>query len=176
MHEQLLTRQTVFAGRLLTVYRDEVLLPDGRRRMREVVHHPGAVAVLPVLPDGRLVLVEQYRHAVGRTLLEVPAGTREPDESAEACAARELEEETGYRAGVLRELIRFAVSPGWTDEELMIFVAQDLEPGAARPRDDERVTVHALTEEEALAAIRRGAICDAKSLIALLGYFGWKLV
>ena len=176
MHEQLLTRQTVFAGRLLTVYRDEVLLPDGRRRMREVVHHPGAVAVLPVLPDGRLVLVEQYRHAVGRTLLEVPAGTREPDESAEACAGRELEEETGYRAGVLRELIRFAVSPGWTDEELMIFVAQDLEPGAARPRDDERVTVHALTEEEALAAIRRGAICDAKSLIALLGYFGWKLV
>jgi len=175
MHERLLQRETVFTGRLLAVYRDEVALPDGQRRVRELVHHPGAVAILPIRRDGRIVLVEQYRHAVGRTLLEVPAGTREPGESAAGCAARELEEETGYRAGTLRELIRFAVSPGWTDEELVVFVAEELTRHSARPAEDERLTVHELTPEEAFAAIRRGEICDAKSLIALLGYFGWKL-
>ncbi len=175
MSERLLRRETVFAGRLLAVYRDEVVLPDGQRRIREVVHHPGAVAVLPVRKDGRVVLVEQYRHAVGQTLLEVPAGTREPGETVEACAARELEEETGYRAGRLRELVRFAVSPGWTDEELVVFVAEELIPTRARPADDERLTVRELAPEEALAAVRAGRIRDAKSLIALLGYFGWKL-
>ncbi len=175
MSERLLRRETVFAGRLLAVYRDEVLLPDGQRRIREIVHHPGAVAVLPVREDGSVVLVEQYRHAVGQTLLEVPAGTREPGETAEVCAARELEEETGYRAGRLRELVRFAVSPGWTDEELVVFVAEELIPTRAHPADDERLTVRELAPEEALAAVRVGRIRDAKSLIALLGYFGWKL-
>ncbi|MCX7622241.1 MAG: NUDIX hydrolase [Thermomicrobium sp.] len=175
MEERLLSRKVVFSGRLLNVYLDEVLLPNGARRVREVVHHPGAVAVLPILDDGRVVLVEQYRHAVGRTLLEVPAGTLEPGEMAESCAARELEEETGYRAGQLRELLRFLVSPGWTDEELVVFVAEQLESRAARPAEDERLTVRVLEPEEVVAAVRGGAIRDAKSLIAVLAYFGWSL-
>lgn len=175
MQEQLLHREVVFAGRLITVYRDDVVLPDGQRRVREIVHHPGAVAVLAVKGDGRVVLVRQYRHAIGRMSLELPAGTLEPGESPEACARRELEEETGYRAGVLRELVRFAVSPGWTDEELVVFIAEELELSEPHPAADERLSVVELTTDEVRFALVRGEICDAKSLIGLLGYFGWQL-
>lgn len=175
MQEQLLHREVVFAGRLITVYRDDVVLPDGQQRVREIVHHPGAVAILAVKGDGRVILVRQYRHAIGRMSLELPAGTLEPGESPEACARRELEEETGYRAGVLRELVRFAVSPGWTDEELVVFIAEKLELSQPRPAADERLSVVELTTDEARLAIARGEISDAKSLIGLLGYFGWQL-
>lgn len=171
--ERRLHREVVFRGRLLEVRRDEVLLPDGRRSVREIVHHPGAVAILPLHRDGRVVLVRQFRYAVGRWLLEVPAGTREPGESPESCARRELEEETGYRAETLRELISFFVSPGWTDEELVVFVAEGLEWRGARPAADERVQVVELPPEEIRQAIRRKEIQDAKTLIALLAYFGW---
>lgn len=168
--------ETIFQGRLLLVRRDEVVLPDGSHSIREVVHHPGAVAILPVQDDGRVVLVQQYRHAVRRMLLEVPAGTREPHETPEACAARELEEETGYRATEMRLLTRFFVSPGWTDEELSVYVAEGLERGTPRPARDERVKVVILSPDEAYDAVRRGDICDAKSVVALLAFFGWKLV
>jgi ADP-ribose pyrophosphatase len=159
--------ETVFAGRLLQVSRDHVLLADGRRAIREVAHHPGAVAILPIRDDGRIVFVRQYRYAVGKTLLEIPAGTRE---------ANEEPDETGYRAGRLRELIRFYVSPGWTDEQLVVFVAEALSAGAAHPAGDERLQVVELAPEEAREALRTGSICDAKSVIALLGYFGWTLL
>ncbi|MCS7050250.1 MAG: NUDIX hydrolase [Thermomicrobium sp.] len=175
MREQLLTRATVYSGRLVRVHRDEVLLPDGQVRVREVVHHPGAVAILAVTEPERVILVRQYRHAIGRVTLELPAGTLEEGERPEDCALRELEEETGYRAGRLRELIRFAVSPGWTDEQLVVFIAEHLEAQAARPAEDERVTVVELHPEEARAAIQRGDICDAKSLIGLMAYYGWRL-
>jgi len=168
--------ETVFAGRLLQVSRDHVLLADGRRAIREVAHHPGAVAILPIRDDGRIVFVRQYRYAVGKTLLEIPAGTREANEEPDACALRELEEETGYRAGRLRELIRFYVSPGWTDEELVVFVAEALSAGAAHPAGDERLHVVELAPDEAREALRTGSICDAKSVIAVLGYFGWMLL
>lgn len=137
--EETVSSQRMFDGRLIGVRVDTVRLPDGSERRREVAEHPGAVAILPVLPGGELVLIRQYRHAVGRPLLEVPAGTREPDESTEACARRELAEETGYRGGRVRELVRFYVSPGWANEELVTYVATDLEPGSARPEDDERL-------------------------------------
>ncbi len=175
MQEQLIHREVVFAGRLITVYRDAVVLPDGEERVREIVHHPGAVAILAIKDDGCVVLVRQYRHAIGRMSLELPAGTVEPGESPEVCALRELEEETGYRARGLRELVRFAVSPGWTDEELVVFIAEELELGKPRPATDERLSVVELTANEVRAAIARGEISDAKSLIGLLGYFGWQL-
>lgn len=174
--EELISSETRFAGTLLHLRVDTVRLPDGRLRRREVVEHPGAVAVLPVLPSGEIVLVRQYRHAVGRTLLEVPAGTREPDEPPEACARRELLEETGYEAGALRELARFYVSPGWASEELIVYLATDLVARQARPADDEQLAVERVAPEQVPELIRRRDIADAKTLIAVLGYLGLRLV
>jgi 8-oxo-dGTP pyrophosphatase MutT (NUDIX family) len=119
--------------------------------------------------------VRQYRHAVGRTLLEVPAGTREPDESTEACAHRELAEETGYRARDLRELVRFFVSPGWANEELVAYVATNLEPGAPRPEDDEQLDVVTVRPDDVPGLVASGEIGDAKTIIALLAHHGQPL-
>lgn len=174
--EILVSSDTAFEGRLLRLRVDTVRLPSGQVSRREIVEHPGAVAVLPVLPSGEIVLVRQYRHAVGRTLLEVPAGTREPDEPSEACARRELLEETGYEAGTLRELARFYVSPGWASEELIVYLATDLVARQARPADDERVVVERVAPEQVPELIRRRDIGDAKTLIAVLGYLGLRLV
>ncbi|HUZ02507.1 MAG TPA: NUDIX hydrolase [Thermomicrobiaceae bacterium] len=173
--EEMVDSRREFDGKLIRVRVDTVRLPDGSERRREVAEHPGAVAILPVLPGGELVLVRQYRYAVGRTLLEVPAGTREPDESTEACAHRELAEETGFRASNLRELVRFYVSPGWATEELVAYVASDLEPGEARPEDDERLEVVAVRPEEVSDLIARGEIGDAKTIVALLAHLGLRL-
>ena len=173
--EEAVDSQRVFDGRLIRVRVDTVRLPDGSERRREVVEHPGAVAILPVLPGGELVLVRQYRHAVGRTLLEVPAGTREPDESTESCAYRELAEETGYRASSLRELIRFYVSPGWANEELVTYVVTDLQPGDPRPEDDERLEIVPVRPEDVPGLINRGEIGDAKTIIALMAHLGLRL-
>ncbi|HET9014713.1 MAG TPA: NUDIX hydrolase [Thermomicrobiaceae bacterium] len=167
--------ERVFDGRLIGVRVDTVRLPDGSLRQREVAEHPGAVAILPVLPEGEVVLVRQYRHAVGRTLLEVPAGTREPDERTDACARRELAEETGYRAGSLRELVRFYVSPGWANEELVVYVATDLTAGEARPEDDERLEVVPVRPEDVPPLIAAGEIGDAKTIVALTAYLGMRL-
>ncbi|MDI3340840.1 MAG: NUDIX hydrolase [Sphaerobacter sp.] len=173
--EAVVRSERPFSGRLIRVRVDTVRLADGSERQREVVEHPGAVGILPVLNDGALVLVRQYRHAVGRTLLEIPAGTREPGEDAEACAHRELAEETGYRAGELRELVRFYVSPGWADEELIVYLADDLEPGSAHPAEDERLSLVEVRPEEVGRLIRQGQIADSKTIVALLAYLGLPL-
>mgnify|MGYP001050168324 CR=1 FL=1 len=170
--EERVTSEVAFAGTLLRLRVDTVRLPNGEVGRREVVEHPGAVAVLPVLSSGELVLVRQYRYAVERILLEVPAGTRQPGESPEQCARRELLEETGYQAEALRELARFYVSPGWTNEELVIYVATGLVAGKAAPTDDERIEIERARPEHVVELIRQGWIADAKSLVAVLGYLG----
>jgi ADP-ribose pyrophosphatase len=174
--EQLVTSEVAFSGALLRLRVDTVRLPDGRLGRREVVEHPGAVAVLPVLPSGELILVRQYRYAVGRLLLEVPAGTREPEEPAEVCARRELLEETGYRAAALQELARFYVSPGWANEELVIYVATGLVASEAAPSSDERIVIERVSPDRVVELIRQGAIADAKTLVAVLGYLGVHLL
>lgn len=173
--ETVVRSERPFDGKLIRVRVDTVRLPDGRERQREVVEHPGAVGVLPVLTDGTLVLVRQYRHAIGRALLEIPAGTREPGEDAETCARRELAEETGYQTEALWELVRFYVSPGWADEELIVYVADDLQPGAMHPADDERLEVVPVRPDEVPGLIARGEIADSKSVVALLAYLGLRL-
>lgn len=173
--EELVSSEMRFVGRLLRLRVDTVRLANGRLSQREVVEHPGAVAVLPVLSSGELVLVRQYRHAVGRTLLEVPAGTREPDETPEACARRELIEETGYEARVLQELTRFYVSPGWANEELIVYVATGLMRGSAYPAEDERIAVVPVSPDDVLELVRLRQIADAKTLVAVLGYLGLRL-
>ena len=154
---------------------DGVQLPDGGRAEREVVRHPGASAVLPVFAAGgegrwqpSVLLVEQYRYAAGRWLLEIPAGTLEPGEDAGACARRELREETGLRGGELRSLGTVYTSPGFTDEVVHLFVATDAERGEPSPEVGETLRCRELALTEALERVERGEIADAKTVCALL--------
>jgi ADP-ribose pyrophosphatase len=134
----------------------------------EVILHPGAAVILPLLPDDRIVFIRNFRLALGRELLELPAGTIDPPEPAERTAARELEEETGYRAGRLEPLAAFYTMPGLCDELMHAFVASELVAGAPRTEANERIRVEILTRSTALDAARRGDIRDGKSLVTLL--------
>ncbi len=167
--ERVLHSERPFSGKLLALRVDRVALPSGRETTREVVEHPGAVAIVPLLPDGRVVLVRQYRHAVGAALLEVPAGTLDQlGESPEEAAARELEEETGFRAARLTPLVTFFPAPGFCTERLTIFLATGLTGGAQGPMDDEDITVETIALDEVPALIARGELRDAKTLVGLL--------
>lgn len=164
-----------FEGKLINVRLDTVQLPNGEQRQREIVEHPGAVAVIPVLDDGRIVLVRQYRPAVQRSMLELPAGTVEDEEHVETTGARELEEETGYRTGRMRELVRFWVSPGWCDEELVVFVAENIEAGEQDPEDDEHIEVELVSPDEIAGLIAKGEIADSKTIVGLSLYLGLRI-
>lgn len=163
----------MYDGRVLRVAVDEVRLDDGATISREVVLHPGAVAIVPVLPDGRLVLIRQYRHATGGDLWEIPAGTLEPPESPEACAARELAEETGYTADTLTPLGAFFTAPGFCTERMHLFLATELRDGVQRPEEDERISVHPLADTEVAAMVEDGRIADAKTLVGWYRYRAW---
>jgi len=167
--ERVLHSERVFAGRLLNLRVDRVALPNGRETTREVVEHPGAVAIVPLHDDGRVVLVRQYRHAVGRSLLEIPAGTLDQgEESAEAAAARELQEETGYRAARLTPLATFYPAPGFATERMTVFLATGLTDGDQSQMEDEIITVETVPLAELPALLARGEIADAKTLVGLL--------
>jgi 8-oxo-dGTP pyrophosphatase MutT (NUDIX family) len=166
--EERIASETVFEGKLVSVRVDTVRQPSGREATREVVEHPGAVAILPVTDDGRFILVRQFRYAIGRELLEVPAGTREPDESAEACAIRELREEIGMEAETIEELARFFVSPGWCSEELIVYRATGLREVGVDPEQDEDLDIVTVSPDDVFDLMQRGEIGDAKTMTAIL--------
>ncbi len=149
------------------VVRRRVTLPNGQPHAREVILHPGAVVILPVLDDGRVVLIRNHRVAAGETLWELPAGTREPDEAAEVTALRELQEETGYTARRLTWIREFFVSPGILSERMHLFLAEGLTAGPRALEPGEDIAVDPRPWHEALALADRGAIRDAKTLLAL---------
>lgn len=142
----------------------------GREHSYEVVLHPGAAVILPVLADGRIVLIHNVRPAVDAELLEIPAGTLDPGELPADCAARELAEETGYRAGRCEPLCAFYSTPGILNERMHLFIATELEPGPTALEDTEQIRVTAMTLDEALAGIPAGRIVDGKTIVALLYY------
>lgn len=158
----------VYRGRVVTLRIDTVMMPDGRLTKREVVEHHGAVAIVPVLDAETVLLIRQYRQAVGETLLEIPAGTLEDGEDADACAARELEEETGYRAGSLRRLFSQYLAPGYSNEVLHAYCARDLTPSSAHPDIDEEIELVPVRMADVETMIWDGRIRDAKSIAALL--------
>jgi len=166
--EVLIESDKVFEGRLISVRKDTVRLPNGRTSTREVVVHPGAVAIVPMLEDGRVILVKQYRHAVGKILMEIPAGTLYPDETPEECALRELREEVGYAAGRLEKLTSVYLAPGYSTELIHLFLATDLQPAEGETDEDEFLKPVTLTLDEAIAQITDGEIQDAKTVAALL--------
>jgi ADP-ribose pyrophosphatase len=164
-------RRRIYDGIVLRLDVDRVRWPDGRETTREIVRHPGAVVIVPLLPDGRVVLLRQYRYAVSQILWELPAGTLDQAaESIPACAHRELEEETGYRAGRLTPLGDFFTAPGFADERMYAFLAEDLHPTRQNLDSDEFIDVVPLTWSELRAKIAAHEIRDAKTLAALYLY------
>ena len=162
--------EQVFEGKLLHVRRDTVRLPDGSLATREFVVHPGAVLIVPVLPDGRLVAVRQFRYPVGEVFLEFPAGKIDPGETALATARRELAEEAGYAAARYALLGRIHSVVGYSDEAIEFFVAEDLTFVGTKPDVGEFLEIVTLSVEAMLAALDNGEITDAKTVAALLLY------
>jgi len=149
---------------------DDVLLPNGKESKREIVNHPGAVAIIPITENGKLIVVEQYRKALERSIIEIPAGKLEPGESPALTARRELEEETGYGCHDLQYLQTFATSPGFADEVIHLFVAKDLYKieEKADLDEDEFVELLEVTIEEAEEMVKDQRIFDAKTAFAVL--------
>jgi ADP-ribose pyrophosphatase len=163
---EVLSTKVLQRYRIVAIVEQALRLPSGRTVVRQVVKHPGAVVIIPQLEDSRLVLIAQYRFAVGATLLEFPAGTLEPGEEPLHCARRELIEETGYRADHWRALGIMYPSPGYCDERQHLFVASGLVPDHAAGDEDEVIDVKELTVREVERAIADGTLVDAKSIAA----------
>jgi ADP-ribose pyrophosphatase len=168
---KILRSKVLYKGPIFGVRRDEVLEPTGLRTTREVITHPGSVVVMPVLPDGRIILIRQYRHAARQFLWELVAGRMDPGENARQAAARELIEETGYRAKRLRVFLDLFPTPGFLEERMYILIAEGLTAGTAEPEEDEKITAKAYTRTELEKMIRSGELRDAKSIAGLLYYF-----
>ncbi len=153
---------------MIEMVTEEVTLPGGRTATLDMIRHPGASAVVPFLSDDEVLLIRQYRYAAGGEIYEVPAGKLDPGESPEACARRELEEETGWRAGACEHLATILTTPGFTDERIHLFAARDLTPAEQRLDHDEIIELVPTRLDEALAMVWRGELSDSKSALALI--------
>lgn len=169
--EKTIKSELKFNGHLIKVDLLKVELGNKRHTRREIVRHPGAVAVLCRLPDGRFAFVRQYRKAIESVLLEIVAGTREPGEAPIICAKREVKEETGYDAGTLEHLGHFFTAPGFCDERIDVYFARRLRSGGRqRPDADEQLELVCLTERQIETRLASGRINDAKTLAAWMMY------
>lgn len=171
LRETRTARRNIHTGRLLTFYEDDVRLADGTRAQREVVAHPGAVAIVAIDDSDRVILVRQWRHAIGRPLWELPAGTRDRDETPARTAERELAEETGLRASQISPIATAPLAPGYSTEVMHFFVATGLTDGPTNRDVDERMDVERFDPDGIAALIRAGEV-DVKT-IAGLGLAGW---
>jgi ADP-ribose pyrophosphatase len=168
LNERLLKSEQKYTGRIVSLFVDTVQLPDGKTSVRELVRHPGAVAIVPLDAEGNVVLVRQYRHAAGRAMLEIPAGTLKPGEDPQLCAVRELQEETGFQPGHIEKIGGIFVAPGYTTEYIHLYYATDLSQARLAMDDDEFIEVVHIPLRQAVAMVERGEIFDGKSVSALL--------
>lgn len=168
MSFELKKSETLLQGRVFKVRRDTLKTPDGRETKLEIVEHNGSVVLVPLDSEGNLLFVRQYRHAAGKDLLELPAGTRDGEEPFEECAARELREETGLEAGYLQKVGEFYLVPGYSTELMAVFVATQLKENPLDADEDEFLQVEKIPLKQAVEMAERGKIQDAKSLAALL--------
>lgn len=166
--EKTISSKLLHEGRHFSFLVDDVELPNGHVTRMDIVRHPGAVAIIPILGDGKVVLVRQYRYAAGRELLEIPAGTLEKGEPPLECAARELREETGYEAEDLEPLISCFMAPGYSDEVIHFFTARGLTQVGMDVEPDEDISVVPLNLAEVRRMIRENVIEDAKTVVGIL--------
>jgi ADP-ribose pyrophosphatase len=169
---RLVSSTVTYRGKLFDVELDELEMANGVVAKREIIRHPGAVAMVPVAQDGRLLLVTQYRHAAGKRLLEIPAGTLEPGEDPRDCAIRECQEEVGMLPGRVEAIGGIYVAPGYTSEYIHLFVCSELRASVLDADEDEDLEIHPATLEEALRFIDEGVIADAKSVVGILRWAG----
>ena len=168
MPRELIESQSIFKGLVFNVERDRLREENGCEIIREVVRHAGGAGCLPLFDDGRVALVKQYRHPARRDLLEIPAGKIEANETPVECAAREVEQEIGFRVGRIEWLAEFYSTPGFCEEKLYVYLATDLEQAKQNLDHDEFVEVIYLQLDEAVAMAERGEIQDSKTIVALL--------
>ncbi|MBN1567977.1 MAG: NUDIX hydrolase [Acidobacteria bacterium] len=160
--------QEIYSGKIVKLHVDTIRQASGRTTIREVVLHPGGVAAIPVLKDGRLLLIRQFRYPIGRFILEIPAGKLDSGQPPLETIAREIEEETGYIAGSLTHECTFYTTPGISDEAIHLFLAKDLTLKTQRLEEGEHITVEAYSLEECLDKIRTGEINDGKTILGIL--------
>jgi len=168
---KILRSEIIYQGPIFGIRRDEVIEPGGVRATREVITHPGSVVVLPVLPDGRILMIRQYRHAARQYLWELVAGRIDAGEKPREAAARELIEETGYRARKFRIFLDVFPTPGFLEERMFILLAEGLTAGVAEPEDDEKIVSRAYSRKQLEKMMQRGGLRDAKSIAGILYYF-----
>jgi len=174
LREHCIDSQQVYRGHFLDVRRDEIALPDGGRAAREYMVHPGAVMIVPLLDDGRLLLERQYRYPLSRAVIEFPAGKLDAGESGIVCGVRELQEETGYSAAEWAYAGELNNAIAYSSERIEIWFARGLQAGAASLDEGEFLDVFAASEEELSGWIRDGLVCDAKTMIGLLWLQQWR--
>ena len=170
LDEKQISSENVFSGRLLHVYKDAVRLPNGHDTTREYILHQGAVAVLPVLPNGDMIFVRQFRYPVNSVIYEVPAGKLEKGEDHLESAKRELSEETGYTATEWHYLTSIVTTPGFTNETIHLYAATGLQRGAQHPDEDEFLDIAVFSEKQVKDMIKRQEIYDSKTLAILYAY------
>lgn len=166
--EKKLAEELVYDGNLLKIWRTRVKLGDGSETYREWIKHPGAAAIIPLLPEGETLLVRQFRYPLGRETLEIPAGKLDPGESPLACAARELSEETGLVGGELVKVGSIVTTPGFTNEVIHLFICRNPSPGPAHPDEGEFINLLRLPLAEVFQRIKDGQIQDGKTVLAFL--------
>jgi 8-oxo-dGTP pyrophosphatase MutT (NUDIX family) len=160
--------EVLLQGRTFRVRRDTLKTPDGRETKLEIIEHGGSVVLVPVDSEGNILFVRQYRHATGKDILELPAGTRDREEPYEDCAAREIREETGMEAGKLQKVGEFYLAPGYSSEFMAVFLATDLKHNPLDADDDEFLQVEKVPVQDVAALFERGEVPDSKSLAAWL--------
>ena len=168
LKETKLSSNIIFQGRLLDVRKDEVELPNGKTSTREWINHPGAVCCIPILPDGKIALIRQYRYPVQSEMIELPAGKLEKGEKPEVCAVRELEEEIGYRTNKLTFLTHIHPAIGFANEKMWIYLAEELEKTESKLDDDEFLELIPTLLDDAIEMVWSHDITDVKTIIGLL--------
>jgi ADP-ribose pyrophosphatase len=168
MEEKILSTQQIYNGRIVNLELHDVELPNGEHSKRELVRHPGAVAIVALDKNGDVLMVRQFRLAAGKILLEIPAGTLNPDEAPLDCAVRELQEETGYKPGKIEPMGGIFVAPGYTTEFIHLFMATELIESKLDLDEDEFIELHHVSLKDALAQIESGEIIDGKTISGLL--------
>jgi ADP-ribose pyrophosphatase len=173
LKEEVISSKIIYEGKILKIKLDEVKLPNGYVTVREIVEHPNAIALIPINNNGKLIMINQYRHSAQEVLLEIPAGTMEKNETPDECAKRELLEETGYEAKELKKLFSCYLAPGYSTELIHIFLAKNLVYKGQETEADEQIKVVELSFKEALEKIKKGEVKDAKTICSLLFFFAF---
>jgi ADP-ribose pyrophosphatase len=168
LKETQLSTEQIYKGTLLDVRRDEITLPNGKTSAREYIKHPGAACIVPVLPDGNIALIKQYRYPVQSEMIELPAGKLDPGEKPEVCAKRELEEEIGYSAGKLTFVCNIHPAIGFASEKMWIYLAEDLIKTVENTDHDEFLVLMPTHLDDAIKMVWDGKITDVKTIIGLL--------